>query len=148
MPTYAYARVSTEDQDLTIQLTALDQAGIEPVNIFAEKISGAAKQLPVRDQVLGLVRPGDTLVVHKLDRLGRTMTEVVGIVEGLVRRQVHFQCLAQGVNISAPVDAMSKMQLQLLAMFAEFERSAILDRTAAGKARRRAEGLHPGGPAG
>jgi DNA invertase Pin-like site-specific DNA recombinase len=142
-----YARVSSVIQDTTIQLLDLERAGIHPSNIFEEKVSGVAKSRPVRDQVLAQLKPGDTLTVWKLDRLGRSMTEVVGIIEDLIDRGVQFRCITQNINISAPVSGMSKMQLQLLAMFAEFERAQLLERTAAGKARRQSEGKHPGGPA-
>jgi DNA invertase Pin-like site-specific DNA recombinase len=144
MAEYAYARVSTEDQDLTIQLAALEQAGVHPSRIFQEKISGVAKRLPVRDQVLGMLRPGDQLVVWKLDRLGRSVAELLAIVEDLDRRKIKFKCVTQPVDTSGGY--MGRAFLQLLAVFSEMERSMILERTAAGKARRRAEGLHPGGP--
>jgi DNA invertase Pin-like site-specific DNA recombinase len=144
MADLGYARVSTVQQDEAIQLLDLERAGVHPSNIFSEKVSGVAKDRPVRDQVLARLRPGDALVVWKLDRLGRDMTEIVGIVKGLVQRGVRFRCITQNINIVAPLDPMSAMQLQLLAMFAEFEKALLLERTAAGKARRRAEGKHPG----
>jgi DNA invertase Pin-like site-specific DNA recombinase len=141
---YGYARVSTQDQDLTIQLAALEQAGIHPSRIFREKISGVAKALPVRDQVLAQLQPGDRLTVWKLDRLGRSVTEVLAIIEDLEARKIAFRCVTQPVDTSGGY--MGRAFLQLLAVFSEMERSMILERTAAGKARRKAEGLHPGGP--
>jgi DNA invertase Pin-like site-specific DNA recombinase len=144
MADYGYARVSTLDQDPTIQILDLERAGVHPSHIYSEKVSGVAKVRPVRDQVLAKLRPGDRLTVWKLDRVGRDMTEIVGIVKALVHRGVRFRCITQNINIAAPLDTMSNMQLQLLAMFAEFEKAMLLERTAAGKARRRAEGRHPG----
>jgi DNA invertase Pin-like site-specific DNA recombinase len=140
---YAYARVSTQDQDLTVQLAALEQAGIHPSRIFREKISGVAKRLPVRDQVLAQLQAGDRLTVWKLDRLGRSLVELLAVVQDLEARKIAFRCTTQPIDTSTPA---GRAFLQLLAVFAEFERQIILERTAAGKARRKAEGRHPGGP--
>jgi DNA invertase Pin-like site-specific DNA recombinase len=139
---YGYARVSTKDQDNQIQREALARAGCD--DIKEEKRSGVADR-PVRAALLAQLRPGDCLTVHRLDRIGRSMTEVVGTIESLTKRGVRFRCLAQSID-TADTSATGKMQLQLLAMFAEFERTLLLERTAAGKARRAAEGKHPGGP--
>jgi DNA invertase Pin-like site-specific DNA recombinase len=136
------ARVSSLDQDPQLQINDLERAGCWP--IYVEQVSGISTKRPVRDQALGQLQRNDTLTCWKLDRLGRSMTEVVGIIEDLIRRGVRFRCLTQPVDTTS---AMGKMQLQLLAMFAEFERSLLLERTAAGRARRVAEGLHPGGVA-
>jgi DNA invertase Pin-like site-specific DNA recombinase len=143
VPEYAYARVSTTDQDLTIQLAALEQAGIHPSRIYQEKISGVAKTLPVRDQVLAQLQAGDRLTVHKLDRIGRSVAEILGIVKDLDSRKIGFRSLTQPIDTSG---YMGRAFLQLLAVFAELEREMILERTTAGKARRKAEGRHPGGP--
>jgi DNA invertase Pin-like site-specific DNA recombinase len=137
-----YARVSTLDQDLTIQLTALDRAGCHP--IYEEKRSGAeGKQRPVRDEVLVQLQAGDTLTVWKLDRLGRSVAEVLAVIKDLERRRITFRCLTQPIDTSSPS---GKLFLTLLAAFAEFEREMILERTAAGRARRKAEGLPHGRP--
>jgi DNA invertase Pin-like site-specific DNA recombinase len=136
------ARVSSLDQDPQIQINDLERAGCWP--IFVEQVSGVSTKRPVRDQAMAQLTRGSTLTVWKLDRLGRSMTEVVGIIEDLIHRGVRFRCLTQPVDTSS---AMGKMQLQLLAMFAEFERTLLLERTAAGRVRRRDEGLHPGGVA-
>jgi DNA invertase Pin-like site-specific DNA recombinase len=137
-----YARVSTLDQDLTIQLTALDEAGCHP--IYQEKKSGAeGKERPVRDETLRQLERGDRLTVWKLDRLGRSIIEVLTIVKDLDRRGIGFRCLTQPIDTRSPS---GRMFLGLLAVFAEFEREMILERTAAGRARRKAEGLPHGGP--
>jgi DNA invertase Pin-like site-specific DNA recombinase len=136
------ARVSSLDQDPTIQLHDLEQAGCWP--IISEKVSGVAAKRPVRDEALAQLKTGDTLTCWKLDRLGRSMAEVVSIVQDLQRRGVRFRCLTQHIDTSS---ATGMLQLQLLAAFAEFERQMIRERTLAGRARRAREGLHPGGPA-
>jgi DNA invertase Pin-like site-specific DNA recombinase len=138
----AYARVSSLDQDPTIQLHDLEQAGCWP--IVSEKVSGIAAKRPVRDQALDQLKAGDTLTVWKLDRLGRSMVEVVSIVEELERRKIRFRVLTQPIDTTS---ATGKLQLQLLASFAEYERQMIRERTLAGRARRQREGLHPGGVA-
>jgi DNA invertase Pin-like site-specific DNA recombinase len=141
MAEVGYARVSTLDQDLTIQLAALEQAGCG--TIYQEQASGLAKLLPVRAEVLRQLQPGDRLTVWKLDRLGRSLVELLGIVNDLEARRIAFRCLTQPIDTATPS---GRAFLGLLAVFAEFERAMILERTAPGKARRRAEGKHPGGP--
>jgi DNA invertase Pin-like site-specific DNA recombinase len=137
-----YARVSTLDQDLRIQLTALDQAGCRP--IYQEKKSGAAgRDRPVRDEMLRQLERGDTLAVWKLDRLGRSLIDLLAIVRDLEARGIRFRVLTQPVDTGS---AAGRMFLALLAAFAEFEREMILERTAAGRERRKAEGLLHGGP--
>jgi DNA invertase Pin-like site-specific DNA recombinase len=136
------ARVSTLDQDPGLQLDALARAGCAP--IYEEKVSGVAAKRPVRDQILGQLRAGDTLTVWDLSRLGRSMIEVVSIVEELDRRGVRFRTLQQPIDTTSPT---GKLQLQLLAAVAEYERRMIIERVRAGKARMLAEGRHPGGRA-
>jgi DNA invertase Pin-like site-specific DNA recombinase len=136
------ARVSTLDQDPGLQLDALARAGCAP--IYEEKVSGVAAKRLVRDQILEQLRPGDTLTVWDLSRLGRSMIEVVSIVEELDRRGVRFRTLQQPIDTTSPT---GKLQLQLLAAVAEYERRMIIERVRAGKARMLAEGRHPGGRA-
>ena len=136
------ARVSTLDQDPGLQLDALARAGCAP--IYEERVSGVSAKRPVRDQILGQLRAGDTLTVWDLSRLGRSMIEVVSIVEELDRRGVRFRTLQQPIDTTSPT---GKLQLQLLAAVAEYERRMIVERVRAGKARMLAEGRHPGGRA-
>jgi DNA invertase Pin-like site-specific DNA recombinase len=136
------ARVSTLDQDPGMQLEALARAGCD--RVVEEKVSGISAKRPVRDQVLGQLRAGDTLTVWDLSRLGRSMLEVVSIVEELDRRGVRFRCLIQPIDTTSPS---GKLQLQLLASIGEYERRMIVERVRAGKARMLAEGRHPGGRA-
>jgi DNA invertase Pin-like site-specific DNA recombinase len=136
-----YARVSSLDQDPQLQINALERAGCWP--IVKEKVSGVAKVRPVRDEVLRMAKTGDTITVWKLDRWGRSVADLLEVIDGLDRRGVRFRCLTQPIDTSS---AFGRMQLTLLAAFAEFERSLIVERTLAGRQRRREEGLHPGGP--
>jgi DNA invertase Pin-like site-specific DNA recombinase len=136
-----YARVSTRDQNPQLQINALEQAGCWP--IYEERTSGVAKKRPVRDRVLAQLQAGDTLTVWKLDRLGRSMIELDEIIHKLKDRRIGFRCLTQPVDTSS---TSGRLQVQLLAAFAEFEREMIRERTKAGKERMKAEGKHPGGP--
>jgi len=137
-----YARVSTEEQNLDLQRDALRKAGCDVIS--EEHASGkAGADRPVRLAVLRELEPGDTLTVWKLDRLGRSIVELQAIVTDLEARGVKFRCITQPIDTSS---SLGWMFFQLLAIFAEFERSLIVERTKAGKAARVANGLHPGGP--
>jgi DNA invertase Pin-like site-specific DNA recombinase len=135
-----YARVSTRDQNPQLQLDALEQAGCWP--IYEEKASGVAKTRPVRDEVLAQLQAGDTLTTWKLDRWGRSVTDLLDTVSNLDARGVRFRCLTQPIDTRS---AFGRMQLTLLAAFAEFERELNRERVLAGKQRQRAEG-RPMGP--
>jgi DNA invertase Pin-like site-specific DNA recombinase len=139
---YGYARVSTRDQDPQLQINALEAAGCWP--IVKEHASGVAKRRPVLDEILGQIRPGDRLTIWKLDRLGRSVTFLNKTIQDLVQRGVSFRSLTDSIDTSA---AQGRLQMNMLASFAEFERELIKERTLAGKARMRAEGRHTGGPA-
>jgi DNA invertase Pin-like site-specific DNA recombinase len=141
MPTdYGYARVSRQDQNLQLQLDALNQAGCWP--ILQEKRSGVSKERPVRDEILAQLKPGDTLTVWKLDRFGRSVIDLKTIIDDLERRGVRFRCLTQPIDTSS---AAGKLFLDILAAFAAFERELIIERTIAGKQSMIAAGKHPGG---
>lgn len=142
MTSYGYARVSTRDQDPQLQINALEAAGCWP--IVKEHASGVAKKRPVLDEVLAQLRPGDQLVVWKLDRLGRSITFLHRTIEDLTERGISFRSLTDPIDTSTP---QGQLQLGILAAFSAFERSLIQERTLAGKARMRAEGRHTGGPA-
>jgi DNA invertase Pin-like site-specific DNA recombinase len=142
MADVGYARVSTLDQDPGLQLDALARAGCAP--IYEERVSGVSTKRPVRNQALAQLQAGDRLTVWKLDRLGRSLSELLAIVEDLTARGVQFRSLTQPIDTADPT---GRLQLQLLAAFAEFEREMIRERVRAGKARMLAEGRHPGGRA-
>jgi DNA invertase Pin-like site-specific DNA recombinase len=137
-----YARVSSVHQDTAIQLLDLERAGCHP--IYEETVSGVSDKRPVRNAALARLKRGDTLTVWKLDRLGRSVSELLDIVEDLDTRGVRFRCLTQPIDTTS---AAGRMFLTFLAAFAAFERELLLERTAAGKLRRLQEGKHPGGPA-
>jgi DNA invertase Pin-like site-specific DNA recombinase len=132
---YGYARVSTTDQNTGLQLDALARAGCD--HIVEEHVSGVSKKRPVRDQILAQAKRGDRITVWSLDRWGRSTSEVLGILKDLDERGIAFRCLTQPVDTST---SMGKMFIGFLAVLAEFERSLLIERVKAGKARQRAEG--------
>ncbi|VAY89747.1 conserved hypothetical protein [mine drainage metagenome] len=130
-----YARVSTQDQRPELQLDALAAVGCEQV--FQEKASGKDKDRPELDTCLKVLRQGDTLVVWRLDRLGRSLKDLVEIVHTLEARGVSFQSLTENIDTT---NAGGKLIFHVFAALAEFERNLIRERTVAGLAAARARG--------
>jgi len=136
VPLIGYARVSTEDQNLGPQLDALRAAGC--AEVFEEFASGASRARPQLAAALTRVRRGDTLVVARIDRLARSLSHLLAVVEGLRAKGAHFRSLADPIDTSGPSGV---LVLQMLGAVAEFERSLIRERTKAGlQAARRADG--------
>lgn len=142
--TIGYARVSTKTQDVAEQTAALVAAGC--VEVRQETASAAAgKVLPVLDALQGELVSGDTLVVVALDRLGRSMSRIVALLDDLRARGVTVKALKQNLTISPDSrDAMGKALVNLLALFAELERDLIAQRLADGRAYAATQGRHPG----
>ena len=136
-----YARVSTEDQNLDLQLDALKEAGCK--KIFQDKISGVKEDRDGLLQVLEIVRPGDTLVVWKLDRLGRSLQHLISIVDELKGKDVYFRSLKENLDTSSST---GKLIFHIFGALAEFERDIIRERTMAGLKAARARGRIGGRP--
>jgi DNA invertase Pin-like site-specific DNA recombinase len=132
-----YARVSTDDQNLDLQRDALSKAGCAP--IYEEKVSGkgTGSERPEWVQCLKAVRSGDTLVLWRLDRLGRSLSDLVHIVGELEQRGVGFESLTEKIETSS---AAGKLIFHVFASLAEFERNLIRERTRAGLEAARARG--------
>jgi len=130
-----YARVSTRDQNLELQLDALTKAGCE--TIFQEQASGATKARPELDRLLASLRPGDTVTIYKLDRLGRSLKHLLDMVAELEFRGVGLVSLTDAINTTS---AQGRLVFNLFASLAEFERELIRERTHAGLASARARG--------
>lgn len=123
-----YARVSTADQDLALQIDALRAAGCR--KIFKDVASGAQSERPDLDRCMDHLRPGDTLVVWKIDRLGRSLPHLVELVDTLNRDGVGFRCLTNtAINTTTPDGT---LVFRIFAALAEFERELISERTKAG----------------
>lgn len=137
---FGYARVSMQTQDLDLQMDALQKYGLEDENIFVEKISGKLKsaERPQLDVCLKMLRAGDTLVVWKLDRLGRSLHDLVNILSALEEKNVHFHSLTEAINTKTPT---GKLMFHLVASFAEFERNISKERTLAGLESARKRGI-------
>ena len=135
-----YARVSTTDQQPRLQVDALQRAGC--YRVFTETASGTRSDRPTLAQVLDQLRPGDTLIVWKLDRLGRSLRHLVDTVTGLAERGVGFRSLQEAIDTTPG----GKLVFHVFAALAEFERDLIRERTAAGLAAARARGRRGGRP--
>lgn len=134
-----YARVSTQDQNPEMQIDALGEAGCE--QIFQERQSGKNKDRPELETYLKVLRKGDTLVVWRLDRLGRSLKDLVEIVHELENRGIGFQSLTENIDTT---NAGGKLIFHLFAALAEFERNLIRERTIAGLTAARARGRKGG----
>lgn len=135
MALIGYARVSTQAQDLALQLDALEDVGCD--RVFTEKVSGVKADRPELEAALAYLREGDTLVVWKLDRLGRSVQHLVNTVVDLEQRGVGFRSLTQGIDTTTPA---GRLVFNIFAALAEFERDLITERTMAGLAAARARG--------
>ena len=136
-----YARVSTDDQDLALQLDAL--AKVRCDRVFSEKLSSGKPSRPQLEECLRTLRRGDVLTVWRLDRLGRSMAELVTIVNDLASRGVTFESLTEHIDTSSPS---GKFTFHLFSALAEFERNTIRERTQAGLVAARARGRVGGRP--
>jgi len=136
-----YARVSTDDQELALQRDALTTAGCE--RLFEDTISGATAERPQLSDALDFVRPGDTLVVWKLDRLGRSLSNLIELLSGLSERGVGFKSLTEQIDTTT---SGGKLIFHIFGALAEFERELIRERTRAGLSAARARGRVGGRP--
>lgn len=134
-----YARVSTDDQNLDLQRDALHKASCK--TIYEETASGKSADRPQLENCLKAVRTGDTLVVWRLDRLGRSLPDLVKIISDLAASGVAFESITEQIETSS---ATGKLVFHLFAALAEFERNLIRERTRAGLAAARARGRKGG----
>ncbi|EEZ39156.1 recombinase family protein [Photobacterium damselae] len=141
-----YARISKSDgsQVLDLQQDALLAAGVSQESIYKDEISGKSDKRPGLDSCLKALRPGDVLIVWKLDRLGRSLKHLVNTIDDLADRQIGFKVLTgQGAEIDTTT-ASGKLVFGIFAALAEFERELISERTKAGLAAARARGREGG----
>ncbi len=135
-----YARVSTEEQNLDLQLNALTKAGCRKIH-QDKGLSGAVRSRPGLEDALSELKTGDTLVVWKLDRLGRSLVHLVETINSLSQRGIEFSSLTEKIETVSPS---GRLVFHLMAAMAEFERSLISERTRAGMQAAKAKGTHLG----
>jgi DNA invertase Pin-like site-specific DNA recombinase len=138
-----YARVSTKDQKLELQIDALTKAGCE--KIYQDIASGAKTERPELNQMIDNLRPDDVLVIWKLDRLGRSLNHLIGLVNSLIEKKIGLQSLNDPIDTTTP---QGRLSFNLFASLAEFERDLIRERTNAGLSAARARGRMGGRPKG
>ncbi len=134
-----YVRVSKQEQHEALQIDALKEAGCE--KWFIDKITGSKAERKGLDEALAYIRPGDTFVVWKLDRAGRSLTHLIELLKGLKERGIEFISLTEQIDTTTPG---GKLIFHLMGALAEFERDLIRERTNAGLAAAKARG-HIGG---
>lgn len=137
-----YARVSTDDQNLALQIDALQRAGCDRI-FYDEGVSGVATSRPALDQTLATLAPGDVLVIWKLDRLGRSLAHLIEVNTRLAASNIGFRSLTEVIDTTT---AGGKFIFHVWAALAEFERTLISERTRAGMAAARDRGVHVGRP--
>jgi DNA invertase Pin-like site-specific DNA recombinase len=136
-----YARVSTHEQHLTLQIDALKKAGCQM--IFDDKVSGAKSERPGLKAALEYVRESDTLLVWRLDRLGRSLKDLIEIIAGMEKRGIGFRSLQESIDTTT---SGGRLIFHVFGALAEFERNLIRERTRAGLAAARARGRKGGRP--
>jgi len=134
-----YARVSTDDQNPDLQLDALKKAGCQ--KIYIDKASGAKRQRPELNKCLAALDADDVLIVWKLDRLGRSLHDLIGFLDDLKERKIQFQSLTESIDTKTPT---GRAMWQMIGILAELERSLIQERTKAGRAAAKARGVKMG----
>ena len=136
-----YARISTKDQDTLAQVTALEAAGCEL--IFQEQASGGRWARPELHHLLGQLRRGDTVVVWKLDRLSRSLKDLLTLMDKISQAGAGFRSLTESIDTTSPG---GRMMMQIIGTFAEFERSMLRERTRIGLDAARKQGRVGGRP--
>jgi DNA invertase Pin-like site-specific DNA recombinase len=140
---YGYARVSTDDQDLTIQREALIKAGVNPDLIFAEKVTGTRREGRERlDLLLRFADCGDTIIITRIDRLARSMRDLQNLVHELKQKGIALRATEQPIDTSS---AAGKAFFDMLGVFAEFETNLRRERQAEGIINAKLKGLYTGG---
>ncbi|WP_085674943.1 MULTISPECIES: recombinase family protein [unclassified Pseudomonas] len=139
MAQVGYIRVSSVDQNTDRQLD-----GITLDKVFTEKVSGATTDRPQLQAMLEYVREGDTIVVHSIDRLARSLADLLKLVEDLNKRGIHIRFNKEQLEFTGEDNPMQKLMLSMMGSFAEFERSMIRERQKEGIAKAKEKGVYKG----
>jgi len=140
---FGYARVSTQDQNLYLQLDALHKANVEDENLYTDKLSGKTLDRPRFNDLMKVLRKGDVLIVYKMDRISRSLKDLISIIEELKKRGIEFMSLHEQIDTTSSV---GRLTFHIFGALAEFERSLISDRTKEGLQAARARGRVGGRP--
>lgn len=140
---FGYARVSTKEQNLDLQIDALKNAGCE--KIYTEKISGSKKDRQELNKLLDNIRAGDIIIIYKLDRLGRSLRHLLELIQVIQEKKVELKSIHDAIDTSSPT---GKLIFSIFASLSEFERDLIRERTLSGLASARARGRVGGKPKG
>ena len=132
-----YARVSTEDQDLKMQIAALRERGVHPDYIFHDKRSGKDLKRPGLQEALHIIREGDVFIAWSLDRIGRNLGDLILVIQHIGNRKANLICIKDGIDTTT---AIGMLYFHIVGAFAQFERSRIAERTSAGIQARKKEG--------
>lgn len=135
---FGYARVSREEQNLELQMNALKSAGCAEKFIFTDKVSGAKAERPGLNQCLEMLGTGDTLIVWRLDRLGRSVSHLIKLIENLRKEGISFKSICDGVIDTTT--ASGELIFNIFSSLAQFERRLTQERTRAGLSAARARG--------
>jgi DNA invertase Pin-like site-specific DNA recombinase len=138
-----YARVSTNEQNLDLQRDALLKAGVNPKNLYTDKITGTKAERKGLDEALSHLREGDTFVVWRLDRLGRSLTHLIETITKLQEQQIAFKSITENIDTAT---ATGQLVFHIFGALAEFERNLIKERTMAGLEAARTRGRTGGRP--
>ncbi len=138
-----YARVSTEDQDMLMQIEALKAAGVSEENIYKEYVSGMKKERPELKRLLKYAREGDEIYVLKLDRISRSLKHLEELVEGFQKKEIDFISLHEKIDTTT---AMGRFFFRMMGAIAELERDIISERTKEQLAAKRQNGIRLGRP--
>lgn len=138
-----YARVSTNEQNLDLQIDALKKAGCSEKNIYTDKITGTKAERVGLQQAFSHLREGDTFVVWRLDRLGRSLRHLIETVTGLAEQGIGFKSITENIDTSTPT---GNLVFHIFGALAEFERNLIQERTLAGLEAARSRGKLGGRP--
>jgi DNA invertase Pin-like site-specific DNA recombinase len=144
MKIVGYARVSSDDQNLSSQIDALLNAGVSRQHLFCDQVSGAKADRPGLSECLNTLQPGDSLLVWRLDRLGRSMQHLVNVVEDLRQKGIGFKSICDGAIDTTT--ASGELVFNMFSSLAQFERRLIQERTNAGLKSARARGRLGGRP--
>lgn len=138
-----YARVSTAEQSLDMQISALRKAGVTEAGLYVEKVSAASAKRKMLEDALGALRPGDTFVVWKMDRLARSLADLLNRMRQIESKGAGFKSLTESIDTTTPA---GRLIMHVMGAIAEFERDLIRERTRAGMAEAKAAGKQVGQP--